>query len=67
MQADHDFRVNLKAELEIEGLHEKVDHVLHGQWESLLALHQAQLDLLMDLGEQLGARRSSAPPPSLAR
>lgn len=67
MQADHDFRVNLKAELEIEGLHEKMDHVLHGQWESLLALHQAQLDLLVDIGEQLGARRSSAPPPSIAR
>ena len=35
-QADEDFRVNLKAELEVAALHEKMDHLLHEQWESLL-------------------------------
>ena len=53
MQADHDFRINLKAELEIAGLHEKLDHLLHEQWESLITLQQAQLDLLAELSEKL--------------
>ncbi|UXI66470.1 DUF1003 domain-containing protein [Tahibacter amnicola] len=30
-RAEHDYRVNLKAELEIRHLHEKIDHVLHLQ------------------------------------
>ncbi len=64
MQADQDFRVNLKAEIEVAGLHEKIDYLLHEQWESLLVVQQAQLDLLTDLTEQLGGlRRSSNPPP----
>src|SRR5262249_7490888 len=35
-QADEDFRTNLKAELEIASLHEKIDHLLHSQWEQLI-------------------------------
>lgn len=61
MQADQDFRVNLKAEIEIAGLHEKVDHLLHEQWESLLALQQAQMDLLEDLSDRLGASKPETP------
>src|SRR5262249_43022531 len=32
-KADEDFRVNLKAEIEVASLHDKVDHLLHAQWE----------------------------------
>jgi len=60
LQADHDFRINLKAELEIAMLHEKIDHLLHDQWESMLEMQQAQLDLLSEMGP---ARRSMTPPP----
>lgn len=52
-QADSDYRVNLKAELEIVTLHEKVDHLLHGQWERLVELQDIQIALL----EQLAAGR----------
>lgn len=45
-QADSDYRVNLKAELEIASLHEKVDHILHAQWQRLVELQQIQIDLL---------------------
>lgn len=45
-QADSDYRVNLKAEIEIGSLHEKVDHILHAQWERLVELQQIQIDLL---------------------
>jgi uncharacterized membrane protein len=48
-QADQDFRVNLKAEIAIMNLHQKLDHLLHTQWERLLELQQIQIDMLSDL------------------
>lgn len=55
-QATQDYRVNLKAELEIAALHDKVDLLLHHKWETLLALQDAQTDLL----EELLARTNDA-------
>jgi uncharacterized membrane protein len=57
MQADQDFRINLKAEIEIAALHEKVDHLLHAQWEQLIEMQETQLELLGDLT----ARKSTEP------
>lgn len=57
-QADSDYRVNLKAELEIVTLHEKVDHLLHGQFERLVELQDIQIALL----EQLNAAREGELP-----
>jgi uncharacterized membrane protein len=54
MQAEQDFRVNLKAELEIASLHEKVDHLLHAQWERMVELQEMQLELLNELREPRG-------------
>jgi len=47
--AEHDYEVNLKAELEIMLLHEKLDELRQAQWQELLALQQRQLGLLADL------------------
>lgn len=44
--AAHDYEVNLKAELEIMLLHEKLDLLREGQWSELLAMQKNQLDLL---------------------
>ena len=44
--AEHDYEVNLKAELEIMLLHEKIDALREQQWEELLAVQKEQLDLL---------------------
>jgi uncharacterized membrane protein len=49
LEADEDYKVNLKAELEIAALHDKVDHLLHVQWERMMELQQTQLDLLQDI------------------
>lgn len=49
LRAMHDYRVNLKAELEIRQLHEKIDHLLSRQWERLVELQQVQIDLLDEL------------------
>jgi len=51
LNAEHDYEVNLKAELEIMLLHEKVDLLREGQWDELLALQKEQLQLLGDLIE----------------
>lgn len=48
-RAEHDYQVNLKAELEIRHLHEKVDHLLSHQWERLVQIQEVQLDLLTEL------------------
>jgi len=52
MEADLDFRTNLKAELEIASLHEKIDHLLHGQFERMVELQEVQIELLNDLAEE---------------
>ncbi len=49
MRSQHDYQVNLKAELEIRHLHEKVDHLLSHQWERLAEIQQIQLELLSEL------------------
>ena len=49
VQAEHDYEVNLKAELEIMLLHEKIDALRQDQWSELLALQKEQLDLLASL------------------
>ncbi len=52
LNAEHDYEVNLKAELEIMLLHEKVDLLREGQWGELLAIQKEQLRLLGDLIEK---------------
>lgn len=53
-QAEHDYEVNLKAELEILLLHEKMDSLREQQWQELIALQQQQIHLL----ERLLAEKS---------
>jgi len=45
-RAENDYRVNLKAELEIRHLHEKVDHLLQSQWQHTLDMQETQVELL---------------------
>ena len=49
LDASHDYEVNLKAELEIARLLEKVDEIRERKWEELLAIQQRQIDLLTAL------------------
>jgi uncharacterized membrane protein len=52
VRSQHDYQVNLKAELEIRHLHDKVDHLLSHQWERLAEIQQIQLDLLSEIGDR---------------
>jgi uncharacterized membrane protein len=48
LRSRNDYQVNLKAELEIRHLHEKVDHLLSRQWQRLMDIQQLQLDILQE-------------------
>ncbi len=50
LNAEHDYEVNLKAELEIMALHEKIDLLREKQWAELISVQQEQLRLLNQLG-----------------
>ncbi len=45
-------RLNLKAELEIRHLHEKLDHLLSHQWERLARIQEVQMEVLAELSRQ---------------
>jgi len=61
LRAEHDYRVNLKAELEIRQLHAKIDQLLSHQWQHLLEIQRIQLEM-MEEQEQRSARRGDAEP-----
>jgi uncharacterized membrane protein len=55
VHAEHDYEVNLKAEVEIMLLHEKLDQLRETQWAELLGLQKEQLKLLANLLEDAAA------------
>lgn len=56
MRSEQDYKVNLKAELEIKHLNEKMDHLLHYQWQRLLEIQQLQIDLMEGIGKKKHGR-----------
>ena len=54
-QANNDYKINLKAEVEINLLHEKMDYIINNQLENLVKIQNIQIELLGELQEQLAA------------
>jgi len=54
--ASHDYEINLKAEIEILALHEKLDALRTHQVQELIMKQQQQLDLLQQLATRLEAQ-----------
>ncbi|HEY4090650.1 MAG TPA: DUF1003 domain-containing protein [Luteibacter sp.] len=54
MDATNDYKVNLKAEIEIMGLHEKLDQMRNDQLQLMLMKQQEQIDLLLKLVREKG-------------
>jgi len=52
LRSENDYKINLKAELEIRHLHEKVDHLVKQQWQRLVEIQQIQLELMEELSER---------------
>jgi len=59
LRAQHDYQINLKAEIEIRGLHEKIDHLIFKQWQRLLEIQEIQTELMGELSDKLRARTAS--------
>jgi uncharacterized membrane protein len=52
LRSEQDYRVNLKAELEIRNLHEEVGHLIRSQWRRLLEIQQIQVELMEELARK---------------
>jgi uncharacterized membrane protein len=48
-RAEDDYKINLKAELEIRMLHEKLDHMILRQNQRLIDIQEQQTDMLNDI------------------
>ena len=60
LDAAHDYEVNLKSELEILALHEKIDELRESKWTELIVMQQDQIGLLMQLLEERGVKAGPA-------
>ncbi len=52
MRSEHDYQVNLKAEIEIRQLHLKMDQLINHSWRRLLEIQQVQVDLMEDMASR---------------
>jgi uncharacterized membrane protein len=48
LRSQNDYRVNLKAELEIRLVHEKIDHLIQAQWHRLAEIQELQLEIMQE-------------------
>ena len=49
LRAENDYEINLKAEIEIRKLHERMDHLLMHQWQHLMDIQQLQVELMKEI------------------
>jgi len=52
-KAQNDYMVNLKSELEIRLLNEKIDHLILHQEQSLLEIQKVQIDMMNDILDRM--------------
>ncbi|MFN7312720.1 MAG: DUF1003 domain-containing protein [Bacteroidota bacterium] len=52
-RARKDYMINLKSELEIRSLHDKIDHLIIHQQQHLLEIQHIQIEMMNDIMEQL--------------
>lgn len=57
-RARKDYMINLKSELEIRTLHEKIDHFIMDQQQELLEMQKIQIDMMDDILNQLKQKKS---------
>jgi len=48
LRSFNDYRVNLKAELEIRHLHEKIDYLITKQWQRMIDIQHLQLEIMQE-------------------
>ena len=53
VRSEHDYQVNLAAELQIRLLHEKLDFLMHTQHRQVIEFQQIQMELMQELEEKV--------------
>ena len=56
LRSQNDYQVNLKAELEIRLIHEKLDHLLLRQWQRMMEIQATQIEEIADIKKSLTNR-----------
>jgi len=56
-RAQNDYMINLKSEMEIRLLHEKIDHLIINQQEKLMEIQQIQVDMMNDILDRLNNKK----------
>ncbi|QIR77112.1 DUF1003 domain-containing protein [Sulfurospirillum diekertiae] len=56
IRAKNDYMINLKSELEIRMLHEKIDHLIMHQQEELLEIQKVQIDMMEDILQRVNQK-----------
>lgn len=59
-RSKQDYMINMKAELEIRTLHEKMDHLVIQQQEELMKIQQIQLEMMEDIMDQIKDLKSES-------
>ena len=59
LRSFNEYRVNLKAELEVRHLHEKLDYLISRQWTRLAEMQQMQLDAMNELAGAKKQKRAT--------
>jgi uncharacterized membrane protein len=57
-RAKKDYMINLKSELEIRMIHEKLDHLIMHQQQELIEIQKVQVEMMNDIMERVGGRRN---------
>lgn len=59
LRAEHDYKTDLKAELEIRHINSKMDQLMSHQWQRLLEIQRIQMELMEDYTNNEGKNESS--------
>ncbi|OGU55747.1 MAG: hypothetical protein A2V66_11750 [Ignavibacteria bacterium RBG_13_36_8] len=54
----YDYQINLKAEMEIRQLHEKIDHLIIHQNQRMFEIQQIQTELLQEIADKLNEKKN---------
>jgi uncharacterized membrane protein len=52
IRSENDYKINLKSEIEIRTLHEKVDHLLLDQWSKMMKIQEIQVEILEEIRDK---------------
>ena len=53
VRSEHDYQVNLAAELQIRLLHEKIDHMMLNQHKQIVEIQEIQIELMQEMEEKI--------------